>query len=203
MPSSEQADWTADPWVQSHSIVTPEKLHALGYLTLSWNTCEYCSHATLAATLNISYPISRILSHDLGNVRIWAKIVQAAKMKNLPEAVQEELAYASKCYDRCRNNRNSFVHAGLGGSGGEDGSILNLIRTKGHALRGEPLQDDLCTLRRVGEEIESITRYVSGLCLWIELCLNRQRNGKRRTLPDRPPLPEFVWKPPLPEHPKR
>lgn len=182
-----------DPWVRAHSPVSAATMHALGYLTFAWNLCEYWTNAIFCEALSVSEATAHIITHDLGDITIWTKIVQIARHKKLPDATIEHLEYASKLYDRCRTNRNTYVHASAGSSRVKPG--LRLMRVKGPSMVGSPIPDDIEDLRRVADEIRALRRYLEDLCLSLH-------DPPSATWPEKPHLPEFVWKPPSAEHPK-
>jgi hypothetical protein len=184
-------EWYQDPWIASHSIVTPAKLHAQGVLTKGWNLCEYWTGAIFTDALGVPERIGIVITHDLGDITVWNKIIDVAKARQLSDKVIEELAHASKVYDRCRSNRNQFVHASTVGVRNADGSILSLGRRKGPTLEVTGLNDSLNRIRQVVAEINALSQYLRHLCLAVHA-----PDERSWPLPKRPALPEFVWTPP-------
>ncbi len=192
--------WSHDDWIRSHSLVTPEKLHAIGFLTLAWNACEYWTTAIFSTVSGLSEKQARIVTHDLGDITIWNKIIEFSGIDELTGThVKDELKHALKIYDRCRSNRNQFVHAALGGERGEDGSVFRLARNKGPKFEFDPIDDSLQEIRRVGDEIDRLRDYLARLCIHI----SSLKFETPSPLPERLPLPECVWKPPQTKRNKR
>ena len=59
---------TDDPWIAEHSAPEPEKLHAIGYITMLWNSCEYNVWALLTWIVQLSVSISYALLHSISDV---------------------------------------------------------------------------------------------------------------------------------------
>lgn len=192
------SDWNQDPWIVSNSMLTPEKLHALGVLTLKWSVCEYWTGAIFSDVLGVSERVAVTITHDLGDIAMWNKIVNLAEARGLAPQIIEELKHASKVYDICRSNRNQFVHAATIMKRNQDGSLLSLGRKKGPTLNVPELGGDLEHLRRVCDDLTALNRYLSDLCLGVA-----RPQKSTWPLPGRPSLPEFVWKPPPQNPPKQ
>jgi hypothetical protein len=173
-------------------------MHALGFVTLGWNLCEYWAGALMADVLGVPESVSRVIIHDMGDITLWGKLIDLARAKKFPSPVIAELEYASRLYERCRSNRNQFVHASTVASRSEDGSAVRLARLKGPTLESTQISDDLSDVRRAGEDIDRLEAFLEK----ISLALFEIRNGKPWPSLERPPLPEFVWKPAPPAPPK-
>jgi hypothetical protein len=186
-----------DPWIQKHSLISPEKLHALGYLTFAWNSCESWSVNVFSTVLDVPEALARCIAHDLGDITLWTKIVDVAHAKKLDEDTVGILQHASKLYERNRVNRNQFVHAHAAMTGG--GEDMKLIRVKGPKLEFQLISDSLEDIRRVAEDIGHLRRYLHDVWFYIQ----SGRKGGKFPLPGKPSLPALVWSPPPQTPPKR
>jgi hypothetical protein len=76
-----------DPWIDSHSPIETEKLHALGYITFTWNVCEFHLFDLFCLTFGMPPNLAWMLAHDLGDValsnRITAYLNHAISEPNL------------------------------------------------------------------------------------------------------------------------
>jgi hypothetical protein len=127
-------------------------------------------------------------------------IVDVARARGFHEDAIDHLKHASKLYDRCRSNRNAYVHAGGAMAATSDGSKgLALVRKKGPELFGQKLPDSLADIRRVGEQIRELNRYLADLCMTVAT-ISKEENVE--PWPEKPPLPELVVRPPPQEKPK-
>jgi hypothetical protein len=70
-----------DPWVTEHSPISPEKLHALGYLTYIWNWCEIWIGSIFHVVLGGEPAVAQAVSHDMGDLELFAKIKDVAKIQ--------------------------------------------------------------------------------------------------------------------------
>jgi hypothetical protein len=191
-------NFDSDPWIVEHAPLSPEKLHALGYLTFAWNRSEYWTNLLFAEALGVAEELARVIIHDLGDITIWEKLRQIASTRDLPQEICGLLDYGARLHERNRVNRNQFVHAvGAGAIGQKD---LALRRVKGPAMfKFEPIADDLSDLRRVGEEIDALRVFTTNLALYVHDVLQEDQPP---TLPEKPPLPALVWTP-LPPTPQK
>jgi hypothetical protein len=99
---------------------------------------------------------------------------------------------ALEFYDRCRQNRNSIVHAWTQARGFQ----LTMVRKSKDPGKMEhaPFPCELDDIRGVAEEVQSLSRR-----LWILVCLCEDGLMARAIPSPRIlPLPELLWKPALP-----
>jgi hypothetical protein len=184
-----------DPWISKYSPIEPKKLHALGAITLAWNTCETHLLMLFIVVARITPPRAGwIISHDLGSIALSERIAEIAKLrtKNHPEEADnlEAILHALKVYDDCRQNRNSLTHFKL--QSDPSATELNLVRMKGPSMEQHPLPDQLSDFRRVVEEIRALSANMR--LLW--KCLDARYNGTLPPLPEKLPRRELIWKPP-------
>ena len=191
------AHLSSDSWIREQSSIDPAKLHALGMIALGWNLCEFRLFFLFAILLGVPTKTAWVIAHDLGDLAISDRIRELAKIKSLPKKDCETIDGFLKVYDICRQNRNSFVHFQV--QRAEQGGF-NLARLKGPSGKLDQLPNALKDFRRVSEEIFDLVR---GLKILIDAV--RPHAGQLLPLPNIPPMPELLWKPPqqAPTKPKR
>lgn len=185
-----------DLWISSKSDKTvAETLHALGVVSLIWNACEYGLLPIFCAVTNIDTRLAWIIIHDLGDVATSNNIRDALATSKHSVSEKEAILYAIDLYDMNRINRNQLTHFmpifGLDG--------LALFRQKGPFIWPEWFPSDLKSVRRVADELEVLCAYLSDVGEYF----TKMKGTAPGPLPNRPPLPERLWKPPPPNRPKR
>jgi hypothetical protein len=186
-----------DTWIAANSQMAPEKLHALGVIAYRWNTAEFVFKGLLVIVADVEFFKLWTIIHEMGDIAISAAMLEITKDNPLPTPFQGALEHGLKLYDANRINRNQLTHfipLSLIGS--------DLARMKGPAWKPEPFPNSIDDLRRVAEEIGALGRYLTKLSNAISSWRYLQSPG---TLPPAPqplpeiiPLPERLWKPPLP-----
>jgi hypothetical protein len=116
-----------DPWVRENSPLSPEKLHALGVITVTWNACQYHLFTILHVVLGGHESEARASSHDMGDISIIEKAAELARAKKLDAQLVELIEDAKRLFDCNLANRNLLTHFRLVAA--EDG--LRLARNKG------------------------------------------------------------------------
>lgn len=177
-------------WVDQHSPIHKDKLHAIGYISVVWNAAEHISHIMFGSVLQINASISQIISKDMGDKTLWDKYLSIAKVSGYTEKSLDLITAASKHYDHCRQNRNSILHAGM------NGIPAKLVRRQGMQF-GAELDDSIENLRRVALDIRACVNLLAATYVYLQ----DERLGKPTTWPEIPPLPELLVKPP-PKTPK-
>ena len=193
-----------DPWVKEHSAFGIERLHALGVVTTNWNWCEYHAHEIFGIVTGVKMDVSRAISHDMGDVSLWERIITISETRALQAAdALEALRYASKLYTANRTNRNLLVHA-QGITNREHTSladIIKLTRNKGPKREWLPILDSLESIRQVADDIGKLRKYL--LDLSVVISVRTIPAHAHHALPDRPPLPNPIWSSPQTARPKR
>ncbi len=184
-----------DPWIKNHSPIAPEKLHALGYITLVWNSCENGLFGLLSTVSGLSEGVCRAFVYDLGDVTISNRIEAFLEMRKVEAEPAKAIRHALNVYDVCRQNRNALTHAGLAAAGGH-GLSLSRVRKK-PAFISDLLPDDLEDFRRVAEEIRALNRHLKEL--WFIL----PPYNDPIPSPDTLPVPCKLVTPPQPTRTKR
>jgi hypothetical protein len=181
-----------DPWIKEHSIIDPERMHALGAIHVCWTPCERNLLLIFGGVFKIPNRLSWILGHDLGDISISAKISEAMKyIQHHPSLVAVIDNYPS-VHDICRQNRNTLSHFVPSGDARDDTSKIKLTKMKGITGRVDEFSSTLVDIRRVAEEIRALMVYS-----WrIHKALDALSKGQQTELPPLVALPELIAKPP-------
>jgi hypothetical protein len=181
-----------DPWVASHlRAIGPERLHALGVVTLRWNLCEYALFSLFCEVAQVKEDEGWILAHNVGDIAISERILALAALHGFGSDAKSAIENALDYYDACRKNRNSLMHAWTRRVSGE----LVLARKSKKMDRAddlEPFASALPDLRRVAEDLDTISR------LLFALEHHLRSNDPREPMPwlETPPPPKLLWTPP-------
>jgi hypothetical protein len=191
-----------DPWIAEHSIIDPERLHALGVITLWWNHCERNLFFLFCVVMNCSPRVGWILAHDLGDIQISTRIKEMLKLRPPDSDVNDLLQCCMQIYDVCRINRNSLTHftASVPSADADAATVAaaSFVRMKGPSPEPSPLPSTLPDIRRVAVEVRFLAVY-----LWNTYkALVARGSGKPAKLPPLLAVPELLWKPPQPTGPK-
>jgi hypothetical protein len=191
-----------DPWIAEHSYIDPERLHALGVITLWWNHCERNLFFLFCFVMGCTPRVGWILAHDLGDVSISTKIKEMLKLRPIAPDMDELLLCCLQVYDVCRINRNSLTHftASVPNPQADAATIAAapFVRMKGPSPEASPLPSSLKDVRRVALEVHYLSVY-----LWkTHKALLARREGKPTELPPLIAVPELLWKPPRQTAPK-
>ena len=191
--------FSGDDWVSEHSIIDPERAHALEVVGLAWNMCERNLLLIFCTMFKLKSPISWIVSNDIGDIALSGKIVALidAMTTNTDEAIC--LRNYLSVYDVCRQNRNLLCH----GMPSTDKGALEprdafLLKMKGHKLNPIPIPSSLGDIRRMAFEL----RYLTMVSWNIYEALVKRRRGVHSALPLPMPLPELLVKPPQQSSPQ-
>jgi hypothetical protein len=184
-----------DPWIKNNSIISPEKLHAVGMTAVYWNHCERLLLMIFARLLNLTYRVGWIVGHDIGDISLCEKIKEFLAIRQMEIPIAEQVQTALSIYDVCRQNRNTLSHFTVKPKSPEmlpDDFIF--LRTKGVSAASHSIPSDLEDFRRVALETQ-----VLSIHLWeIYKALGARQEGRPATWPPILSPPELLWKPPLP-----
>jgi hypothetical protein len=191
-----------DPWIAKNSIIDPERLHALGMITLWWNHCERNLFFLFCYVMGCSPRVGWILAHDLGDISISTKIREMLKLYPGTSEADELLKCSLAVYDACRQNRNSLTHftASVPASKADAAGVAaaSFVRIKGPSPEPSPLPSSLADIRRVAIEI-----HILAVWLWkIYKALIARAEGRPAELPPQLVVPDLLWKPPPRTAPK-
>jgi hypothetical protein len=188
-----------DPWIRRHSTIDPERVHALGVITLQWNHCERNLWLIFSVVFSLHRRVAWIIGHDIGDISLCEKIKEMVKVVRPDPDVATVLDAYLKAYDACRINRNTLTHF-TSATNPADPDLLNAVflRRKGPSGKPNPLPSTLKDIRRVAEEIHTLMIYS-----WkLYKALLARNEGKRAELPPIIVAPDLLWKPPPPIVPK-
>ena len=174
-----------DQWIKDHSQIDPAKIHALGRITLSWNSCETNLYLLFTVVVQLDPKVSWIICHDMGGVAMSNRITEICDLGRFDEEERGIIAHTLQVYDICRQNRNSLTHFKTDLS--EDGEGL-LIRMKGPSMDAHPLPNDLSDFRRAATELTQLAKTLR--LLWRALAA--RADGNMPPLPDKLPAPELL-----------
>ena len=146
-----------DTWMKLHlRSIGVERLHAIGVIALRWNLCEYALFSLFCEVAQVSEQKGWVLVHKLGDISIVERIHALAVLREFGSDNRGLIENATAYYDACRMNRNSVMHAW---TRRVDGQLFLARRSnKIDRLDVEPFASALPDLRRVAEEMETISR---------------------------------------------
>jgi hypothetical protein len=184
-----------DPWIAQYSVVEPERLHALGMITLYWNHCERNLLALFCDTFNLVPRIGWIIAHDMGDVSMCSKIQGQLEFfeKSANKQISARLYRATEVYDACRLNRNALTHFTIDP---KPDSTFSFVRTKGIKYEPREFPSSLSELRRVAIEVQALSMY-----LWkLHKAISTFQKPNAEPLPPLLGVPELLVKPPRQTH---
>jgi hypothetical protein len=182
-----------DPWIEKNSIIDPERLHALGVVTVFWNHSERMLFFLFCFVCKFTPKFGWVIAHDMGAISLIERITELLKIRPLANDEQELLVNALKIYEICRQNRNLLTHFTVNRSKEADDEFV-FLRTKGPSAAPKQFPSSLEDIRRVAFEIQTFSVYLHKI--WKAL-IHREVD-KSTPLPPIIALPELLWKPPLP-----
>jgi hypothetical protein len=179
-----------DPWIDANSIIDPERLHALGVITVFWNHSERMLFFLFCLVCKFTPQFGWVIAHDMGDISLTERITEVLKIRPLADDEQDLLLNALKVYDVCRQNRNLLTHFTVNRANGADDEFV-FLRTKGPSAAPKKFPSSLEDIRRVAFEIQTLSVYLHRI--WKAL-LHRGAD-KATPLPPIIELPELLWKP--------
>ncbi|MER8995927.1 hypothetical protein [Mesorhizobium sp. M0678] len=192
------ADMNSDPWIAENSPLSPERLHAIGVITLRWNQCEFWLFLLFCKVSGIADKEAWALVYDLGDVAICTRIKAILASRSFHTDGTALILNALDAYDINRQNRNTVAHAWMVGK--FDGEYILARRSKkADAIDPLAFKSDLTTLRRVAHEIWLLDTNLWLLCCVIE---DNTISGPLKT-PKKLLLPDALWVPPPQVHAKQ
>jgi hypothetical protein len=196
-----------DAWIITNSDIEPQKLHALGVITLRWNLSEQKLLSLFSSILNCPAEEAHALAHELGDLALISriKILASIRLKENNQLVTV-ITNALDAYNVCRQNRNQLTHFDITFIPKEKKiprlELAFARRSKSPEYRkSEPFPDNTKDLRRIARDIRQLNTHL----YMVERCVFTNFNpspvGQVAPLPNRLPVPELLWKPP-PQVPK-
>ncbi|TAA55277.1 hypothetical protein [Shinella sp. JR1-6] len=165
-------------WIGRHTLISAERAHALGLVTLYWNFCE-------AGLAELVTDYSGMKPADAAHFLYGANAVSlldllrglARRNEKRPDLL-EALDHAITCVDICRRNRNNLAHSWVNFKGDK---LFKPNRARGGNPFTEVFSFDLGEIREVAEDCYTAGQYLMHF-------------GLHRTYLDHPtisaPLPE-------------
>ena len=180
-----------DAWMKLHlRSIGVQRLHAIGVIALRWNLCEYALFSLFCEVAQVSEQKGWLLVHNLKDESIVERIDALAVLREFGSDAKDLIANSTTYYERCRRNRNAVMHAWTRRVNGE--LLLARKSKKIDRLDVEPFASALPDLRRVAEEMETISRRLFAL----EQLLHD--NGVSQPIPslDKLTPPKLLWSTP-------
>jgi hypothetical protein len=177
-----------DQWIRDHSPLDPAKIHALGCVTIAWNSCETNLYFLFTVVVRADPKVAWILCHDMGDLAISARIKEIIKLERFDGEERAIIIHTLDVYDICRQNRNSLTHFKVGLS--EDGDRI-LMRMKGPSINSHSLPSNVDDFRRVALELDQLAKTLR--LLWRALA--SRADGNMPPLPDKLVEPAHLWTP--------
>jgi hypothetical protein len=141
-----------------------------------------------------------MLTRELGDIALSNRIREFLEYGKHDQGTCEAVEHALVLYDKNRVNRNQLTH--FLPTAGKEG--VEFWRGKGPRLEADPIPNTVEDIRRVAAEITVARLYLGDLSNWL---IARNADpvglGGHFPLPDKPPLPERLWKPPPQDQSKR
>jgi hypothetical protein len=143
-----------DQWIEANSPLPPEKLHAIGVITVRWNRCELQLILLMAAVARMPRRDIWAFVHDVGDVAICSKLETFSLFRGHHPLTRELITNALTVYDLCRQNRNCVVHAWTL-STGPDPTLFRPSK-KPRELEPSPFTSSIDSLRKIADEIQTL-----------------------------------------------
>lgn len=187
-----------DDWIKRRSPLHPHKLHALGLITFLWNGCEVGLRDILTYLSGVHQGRAAwAVMHEMGGVTMAAAISELAVLtRPADDPARAAILHAMALHDVNRINRNQLTHFMPAKT--EDG--LEFWRVKGVQFNPQTVPSSTEKLRRVADDIWAFLWYLDAILRYLSA---ERRSQPPPTLPEKPPVPERLWRPPPPVRPKR
>jgi hypothetical protein len=188
-----------DPWIAKHSIIDPERVHALGVITLLWNHCERNLLHIFSRVFDLNGRQAWIIAHDMGDVSMRDRISEALKWSSYDDTWRDVISSYLDCYDVSRQNRNALTRftASIPDKT-VDLSAATFVRLKGVKGSKTSLPSTLTDIRRIAEETSVLMIYSWNLFQ----ALSALKKGQQPELLPKLLPPELLVKPPQKTNPK-
>lgn len=158
-------DAFSDPWINSISSISAERIHAVGVITIRWNQCEFELFHLFREISGLQEAEAWASFCGLRHQEILKKIKGLVEQRNYHTDLVALIDNVLLFLDNCRVNRNAVAHAWTSSmiNGEKVLARKSRSRTKMDPI---PFPSELLDLRRVADEIETaIVR------LWLITCV--------------------------------
>lgn len=188
-----------DTWIATHSPISPEKLHALGYVNFVWNVCEHELFSLFATVMKIPEREAWVLVHDLGDISICLRIKEIARYRYPGTPYLDLIENALEVYEVCRANRNQLTHFTIGIAHDKFELVLKRASKKPNTRDTQSISESVWDMRRVGRDINRLRGQLA------ELWAVETFGGGELPLPSKLRVPAPLWtpRPQAPKAPKR
>jgi hypothetical protein len=151
-----------DPWIAENSVIDPERLHALGVITVFWNHCERMLFLIFCFIFKFNPRFGWIVAYDMGDISLSERISELLKAQPLEQESQQLILNLLEVYDACRQNRNTLTHFTISpGPRAYEGADFKFVRLKGPSPTPKEFPCDLADVRRVAFDIKTLSVYMS------------------------------------------
>ncbi|SED63073.1 hypothetical protein SAMN05444164_5298 [Bradyrhizobium erythrophlei] len=156
-----------DSWIAEYSTIDPERLHALGVITLYWNICERGLFQIFCTLFGFHSSLGWIIAHDMGDRSISERITEILKIRQNEPDEEASIENLLEVYDACRQNRNTFTHfmVNFNKLRPEPGDESNyqFSRMKGPSRIAKQFPSTLVDVRRVAADIRTLSIHIHGV----------------------------------------
>jgi len=90
-----------DPWIEKNSIIDPERLRALGVITVFWNHSERMLFFLFCFVCKFTPKFGWVLAHDLGDILFSERITEILKLRPVNDDEEVLVLNALKIYEIC------------------------------------------------------------------------------------------------------
>jgi hypothetical protein len=169
-----------DPWIAEHSIIDPERLHALGVVSVFWNHCERVLFLIFCFIFKFQPRFGWIIAHDMGDMGISDRIRELLRLSPIKPEEERLVLHMLDVYDVCRQNRNTLTHFTVRPGSKEDTtSDFRFVRLKGPSPTAKAFPSRLSDIRAVAFDIKMLSIYL----MQIREALFDREGGKDTPLP--------------------
>jgi hypothetical protein len=178
-------DKSPDDWPNAYnSIADTAHVHAIGQLSLMYNSLEEMFGFVWQSSFPADGDYSEMLFHKLSNRDRVDMLSAFIRFGEKDAVAREHLLYALLCFNICTDNRNIVLHAVT-----ESASAAGIFRLSKKA-RKDPARTALYdvplpVLRQVADDAGATFHFWTDLFVW----LSGRRAGRMTPLPDKPPQP--------------
>ena len=185
-------NFETDQWVASFSPIAPEKLHALGAITLYWNNCEIGLFVLFSFVSGMRWSQAWAVGTELREVSTAKSILALSDASANDEAVKQMVRDTIKLYGVNRVNRNHLIHFTTSG----DVNDLQFMKASGPAYSLRPIPSSVEDIRRVAENLKTLSDHLEAVADFFLSRVTTASGARHLPLPQTPSVPELLLKTP-------